>query len=54
MYCDNITCKHNQLGMECTKVPYNIEFMCEDRYTDFSKKKGDDDKKSSKNNNEEV
>ena len=39
MFCDNITCKYNQLGQECTKVSYNIEFYCEDRSTDFSTKK---------------
>lgn len=35
MYCDNITCKYNQLGLECTKVPYNLEFYCEDRNKNF-------------------
>ena len=43
MYCDNITCKYNQLGLECTKVAGNIEFNCSDRYTDFSKKGEDVD-----------
>lgn len=38
MFCDNITCKHNQLGLECTKVPYNIEFCCKDRNKNFAEK----------------
>ena len=53
MYCDNVTCKYNQLGLECTKVPYNIEFMCNERYTDFSKK-GEEENTPSINNNEKV
>ena len=53
MYCNNITCKYNQLGMECTRVPYNVEFNCTDRNTDFSKK-GEKDEKSSKHKNEKV
>lgn len=53
MFCDNITCKYNQLGLECTKVPYNIEFYCSDRDTDFSKK-GEKDEKSLKHKNEKV
>ena len=43
MYCDNITCKYNQLGRECIKVPYNIEFNCSKRYIDFSKEGEDVD-----------
>ena len=53
MFCDNVTCKYNQLGLECTKVPYNIEFMCNERYTDFSKK-GEEENTPSINNNEKV
>lgn len=52
MFCDNTTCKYNQLGMECTKVPYNIEFYCNDRNTNFNEKGTD---KSSENiNNEKM
>lgn len=36
MFCNNVTCKYNQLGLECTKVPYNIEFHCEDRNKNFA------------------
>lgn len=43
MYCNNITCKYNQLGLECTRVSNNIEFNCSDRYTDFSKEGEDVD-----------
>ena len=53
MYCNNITCKYNQLGMECTKVLYNVEFNCIDRNTDFSKK-GEKDEKSLEYKNEKV
>ena len=41
MFCDNITCKHNQLGLECTKVPYNLEFNCEDRNKNFAKQENE-------------
>ena len=35
MFCDNVSCKYNQLGLECTKVPYNFEFYCENRNKNF-------------------
>lgn len=41
MYCDNVTCKYNQLGIECTKLPAHIEFMCKDRYVNFNEKEQD-------------